>query len=787
MKIKDYDFIWSCYSSSDIESIMSDVKLSDNNYKFYFVLDTYDVVENFLPYTEMELFSKGHTNQLAQKYICYDYLFDKLTNERVLLPDEYKIELLAAKNKLQRHLKEARAVLSNIQKLKEETPDFSDFRRTNEFFKKNFEIILLLLIINNKKSKILDEFRDFVRDRLSISEIEASPQDHEQVNNIFKNTSSTTLSVEIFKQWVDINKLFLVSIEDDNHRHIFLENTFRDIQVIERLSKINKALKDNGLKYFVIYLSTAHKTPSLFKLMEERTNVKNAQNIYPANFHRNVFQYFLLRKFLTEYKHDTDKSLAILASMKTSKQRLEGFKDAQIHEIGKDALATITEMFEEASSALDNHFYFSIYQKYKGAFFLGRENSPIEPNVIQKIFQEIDNNPELITDVNSLSFTLTQVNQSLDVITILGSLERRVSKDLIRNPYQHLPVLLFRSENIKIEISRCIHDFVNTMIESGKEGESRSRHFLINEASKKLTTLISAIGTPNSARERLIRSILMSYITLFANNKNQTEEALINEFNAHLEIIQALSLNVDFNNSSSASLRFKHKPNSLALEVSYILLWLYRRNNKELDGIELGEALINSYPTDARIHHGLALCYLVKAYNQMNSLPREQVIFEFKKSERYLISALELLIEEMSSTKLESEYETELTLKTQTAILNSIANIKIRLFELSEQAEIARILEGLELITIIKELFLKLNLKYEKHATYIGTEIELLYFTALVHQKRGDILAAREAIVKSSILLSHLKNLNEYKYSDDFFRERFKKLAPLMNDLIRLK
>jgi hypothetical protein len=127
-----------------------------------------------------------------------------------------------------------------------------------------------------------------------------------------------------------------------------------------------------------------------------------------------------------------------------------------------------------------------------------------------------------------------------------------------------------------------------------------------------------------------------------------------------------------------------------------------------------------------------------------------------------------------------------LILKTITAILNSLVNIKIRHL-LPEADDMDTLNDCFRLIEELKGILASLGLAYDKHTTYIGTEIELKYFLALFYKNTHQIPKARAEITAASNMLTELKKLPDYEFTSDFFKNRFSKIAPLMNELMQRK
>jgi hypothetical protein len=764
--------------------VISDVELLGHGTKLLFVLDTYDVVENYLPYTEMELFSKGQTNQLAQRFLCYDHLFGSFNKTKILVPNEYRIELLAAKNRLQWQLREATVVLNNLSKLKKSTPDFLDFQKTSDFFKKHFEIILLLLIMSNKKAKILDEFLNFLRDRLVISDVKFDTEDSEEVNEIFKSSKATEFSVELYDQYVESNRLLLASIENEIKRQRLLENTSRDIQVIERIMKINKALRDKGLKYFVIYISSAGKTPNLFNLLRKSKGL-DAYSPQELSFNRNIFQYFLMDKLVAEYRHDIPKLISKLKSIKEAKKALGDSVQIETDPLSKQTLDEIGKVLEDGSSSLDNHFYLSIFSRYKKIFTDSQPDIQVDGEEITRILKEIDGSQDLGYDIANMEYSLSEVNQSIVMSRLINNFERRVSKDIIRNSYQHLPILLFYND-FNSNLSEPLYSLVNMIIEIDKS-EKQQKNQIRNNLLNTLNQILLNTNIHRTASSRLSRLIVISYISLLMNNENQDEESLITEFTSYLVTLKGVNTTIDLKQTLiENNIKFDIRKDSLALEISYILIWLYRRNNREDVAISIGTDLLKDYSSEPRLLHGVGLSYLVKAYNQTNRLPSRAVIEIFQTAEQYLTKSLQNFDSQFDRFS-PSGFGRALQLKTLTAILNSLINIKMRIFELIESESPDILLDGLGLLNQIKEIFIEMEVEYNNHVTYLGTELELLYHLSSYYKFQNNFTVAREYIIRASLLYLSLKNLDEYKFLDVSFKNRFEKIPELMNQLMLKK
>lgn len=770
-----HDFIWNCYKSNDLDGIAQDVDLINKGYKLFYVLDTYDVVENYLPYIELQLFSRRKTSQLVQRFLCYDHLFDGNSETKFLLPNEYKVELLAAKNRLQVQLKSVDITLENLKKLKEETPDFTDHEKTSDFFKKHFEIILLLLIIANKKGKILDEFLNLLRTRLLINDIIVSSDDSTEINAIFSDTKASLFSVDFFNRYIDNHRVFIQSISE-NDRLLFLENTFRDIQVIERLYNINSKFKERNLKYYVIYLSTASKTPALFKILHE---LKSEFSSNHEDFHRNIFQYFLSDKFINEFKNNITPVDEMINELKQTLIRIEN-NAPKSSDFTSGAWKAVEKMFEDGSNSLDNHIYLSIYKKYNSTFSQLSKSGDVvfEPDQLKKILNEING---LDPTVSTFQFNLSEVNKSIDLSVMSSSFERRIPKDIIRNSHQHLPILLFQDEQSDLHLRGHLYQLINLLIDNKnniKLNEGKTREILLKELNQVLSST-----TTSSVYSRLIRAVTASYLSLWLNT-SQSEESIIIEFNVHLKIVEEVNTKTDYDKSNSDNrMSYTKRNTSLATEIKYILLWLYRRNDQWSKAMDLANQALEEGDEQPRVHHGMGLCHLAQAYRHYETFSKDQVLSVFASADYSLMKALNQYRAQIAKTDIKST-EWQLLRKTEAAILNSIANILIRRFELNNKTEISLLQRATEIMKELKRIFNHLELSVNSHAPYFGTHIELQYQIANYYYEMGDSQKSLVLIRQAAIDLSELKQLPEYQYSDEFFKPRFKEIPKLLSKLI---
>ncbi len=794
--IKRYDFILSNYSVSDISRIRQDWQLRHQGYHFLYIIDPYDIVENYLPYTEVELFAGISIHSQVHKFICYDYFFGGLNYTKTILFDEYKIELLAAKNKVTKHLREVKNVFSNIERLRKETGNFHlSSEKTISFFYENMELILLLLILESKKSNILEEFLEFLRTRLFISKSdELDGQIEPDIAEIIAKCKPGPQSTHVFDKFVDENIIRILSTDKIEERQVFLENTFRDIQVMDRVSQINSSFSRDNKKYFAIYLSSARKTKDLFKGFKSQMPLEFSDSNL-SRFHRNIFQYFLFDRICLEYgDNEMEGFLAldcledILSSAKERQDRASDFE-----RLPSGVQKFITKLFTEKSNGLDNHFLINLFENYNSTFSKGSLNTDSQKvySKIVEMIRKIDKNKEAINaDLFDLNFSLSQLQQAsrmVDSVIIFKDFNReyKPGKDIIRDPYHHLPNLLFINDSFDSSIKDRLHAFLAVLIEVFNS-DNRTLIMYANN-------LLEALG---SKRENYweLRTILIPYINLMAENKNdfasdsselfrysKEDDSLISYYEKCRKIFDISRQKLVQNNKNILS---TNDESLLSTEVAYILIWVYRRAGKEDEGIELALSLINKQTdNDPRIFQGLALCYVARLFKMIKA-----GLYDYKDigkligtTSQYLKLAIDGFKHLINNST--NSHCSELLFKNLVAVLNTNANLYLQRYIVQGESDESLIVCAKSDIEEIKSLFnaeplSKLN--YFAYPTYVVTELEISYFEITIFIKNKEINKARAKILESLVRKREIeKRVELTKYIDSHFLEGIQKIEKL--------
>lgn len=788
----DYTSLLSCYTADDIKCLIDDCKHLQQGHQLLYVIDTYDIVENYLPYIQTETFAKKDLNEQAQKFICYDHFFSSRNKSVTVLLDEYKIELLAAKNKLSRHLKNAGAVLNNLSILKEETNDFvNNLEKAEEFFKKHFEIILLFLIIGRKKDSILDEFFLFIKDRLNISELKAlNVSDPGALTEVFTTSKSTERSNDLFRSYVEENKGQLLGLSDATKRYVYLENTFRDIQAIERVLIVNKSFLSKSLPYKLIYLSSANKTKEIFRVFH-----RSDPDAEDLNIHRNIYQYFLLDRVYAEYEKEPDKAIQLLESLYELLSRIAAEKDwsqATSEKIFKEEqVAGIVDLlFNERSNIIDNHFYLSIYEQYRNLFEADKitGNSPTSNNDVVKIIQLVDKNKEqYFNRLSDLDFSFSQLNQTYEILETYHSVEEydpgyKYGKDIIRDPYHHVPYLLLLNGDLDNTLTASLQEFLNCICVTNLHDKRKLQSLL--------STVLNQISRLDQQyiNNRFLKSLLITYINFIAQWKDNAtsiatlEDTIIRDLEKQYNIAkyQAAQLNLEkVQIHQQVDLSFRR--NFFQVEIGYLLIWLYRRNDRITDSIALAQQLLDNDNKDPRILHGLGLSFTASVYDHIDKLSPDAAEINIKQALKYLTEAAVGFERTINATPF--HFMKEIIIKNLMAISNLQADMMLRMIELSKDVNWAHINAARDHIEKIKILSPLNDLRYEENITYNCTEFEIEYYEAVWYHNAS---MKAMALTKVQNAKARMERIMGSPFYESFIVNYFQKKRIAIINLLKL-
>lgn len=506
-KIDDTHFLNS-YTVNDIEIIKEDFIEKHAGCHFLYVVDTFDIVENYLPYSKTDIFSNNKSGPLAHKYVCYDHFFGNHNKENTILLDEYKPELTELRLRLSRELRELNNTIQNIETLRKHTEDFStNLKDAQEYVDKNFENLMLILVLAGKKDNILSEFYLFLKERINITELKIG-EDAPAIESIFNEIVPTTGSVELFRDFMDRFSMHYISIDDIEKRNINIRNTLTDFRAIERVILINDSIRKKNKPYKVIYFSSASKTAKIIDLFNAVSSDPN-----PTKVHRNIYHYFLLDLLWKAYDKNRDGGIAMLDSLKSIVQHLKSNKSFEnLREISKaeSFLNLMQHTLENGSYGAEKNLYLAIYNNnYRNL----DKHFDLIPETMRIAFQAILGQKKSIEEFN---LSISQLNQTYEILDASIQLEDytpayKYGKDIIKDPFHHLPYLpfLFNDNHVKSNLLTKLYEFLNNACSFDQNKKRKVKmKLLLWEIMNDIVTLDKS----DNHNIKLLKSLLTTYL-----------------------------------------------------------------------------------------------------------------------------------------------------------------------------------------------------------------------------------------------------------------------------------
>lgn len=804
-KIDDTHFLNS-YTVTDIEIIKEDFREKQLGYHFLYVVDTFDIVENYLPYSKTDIFSGNKSGVLAHKYVCYDHFFGNHNKENTILLDEYKSELTELRLRLSRDLRVFNNTIQNIETLRKHTEDFStNLKDAQEYVDKNFENLMLILVLAGKKNNILSEFYLFLKERINITELKIG-EDSRAIESIFSEIAPTSFSVELFREFMERFSMHYISIDDIDKRNTNIRNTLTDFRAIERVLLINDSIRKKNKPYKVIYFSSASKTAKIMDLFNAASSDSRPQNV-----HRTIYHYFLLDLLWKAYDKNPDGGIAMLDSLKSIVQHLKtnkSFEDSKEISKAESFLSLMQHTLEDGSYGAEKNLYQAIYNNnYKDNL---DKHFDLIPETMRIAFQAVLEQKKSIEEFN---LSISQLNQTYEILDASIQFEDytpayKYGKDIIKDPFHHLPYLpfLFNDYNIKSHLLNKLYDFLNNAcsFDPNKRRKVKMKLLLWE-----IMNDIVSLDKSDNHNLKLLKSLLTTYLNFVAQRKNKTKEdpdsdrerkntaeeklehRILADIILQFEItsLQSYHIEVQEEDEKKMAKVIRDSSHPFSREMTYILMWLYRRDEEYGPAIKVGVEFLTRYPKDPRISHGLGLAYVANLYRSIKpDVKKSHLIEQINTAIKYLKDARDHyhpVKKGVTNPDLIS-----IITKNQAAICNLLADLHIRLIQIDEKINETYLINARFYIGIIDKLLTNdLHLDYKQNATYNATEFECEYFEGL------QILGAKEITLSKykttpnkQALESGIKTLSSAKkraedikrlpdydlYVDKFFRDKEK-------------
>ncbi len=787
------------FSIKQLQDVIDDIKLDQEGYEIYYIVDTYDIMNYALPFSQGD-FNGDKSKATSHRTIAYDTIFDKKAKSNLILLDEYKLELLSLKNQIHDKLKGFPRIKQKLIQLIQSKGIESEenLREAANIVKRNFDIIIALQIFVEYGDNIYQRFTNLLNNNLTIFEFNTGNREFDVIaDNIFDNTRTTNLTSIIYDKYVDKVKYKLISMDTDYERFNYLENAYRDIAVIDRIIGITKKFNEKYREKKIVfqYLSSApYKTSSLFGILKDLDIGIN------HNFNRNIFQCFLYKSFkkLNRERDSTTEIIELLYNTMLEKSFIEKSINI-IDEINprkeNDFIKNMNILLLDSENDIKNTLIYNSYEEHSKTLknALKQIQSTSQRKILSNFFNRTDsflqNDSSLF--LNKFECATLSIQKYRQTYLLSNRVfdndelyEIRIpfGKDIIRNTFQHLPVLPFIGD--ENDYSESMNEICKLITQSPNTKHNKVD---FNTAIKTIIQQLSKNPTIN-IKEITIEFIILSYLNLITKtsktfelsvreNYNNSENELVDALKAQRSII-AKTMISGFHNKLNNKLDITERKGQFLKEIDYLLLWLLRRNHncsmnetnlvcsscKYDEVITFGEECISKYTNDGRFYHGLALAFHSKGYAKLlhckNEKDNSSIVIELlSNSNQLLLKSLDYYNKSVENTKNETTFL--LLVRNIIAIYNTIIDCKLRNYQLSINKNENLLKEAEEYIQLIKVNFQRINEDISDYPTINHTIAELCYCESKLHFDREEYSKSFEKVSSATFVIYNFENKKE--------------------------
>jgi hypothetical protein len=601
-------------STEDVQVLLNDLELEKKGYVINYIIDPYDIFRFSFPYgIKFGETATRSLDEIGDEMLAYTHLFD---NNKPVLLDEYEHELFTNREQIQKHRNDILSgniftrFLENYNSLSEEKKEkaLDELRQTLSF----------LLASSVIKDTFADKCEEICK-KLQINDFVAKTPNKKDENLIleaFKNNRRTKWSEEAFISWVttsDKDGDFENSKDISNE----LEAAFRDFVAVDRICNLNKDLQQNNLskKNLFLYFSSARKSEKIFstEMVKKHLPIINGESYNVLRQAKHSFIMFLLGgqspekiiealktlKGITEkWEKETDIKKEINNDNKTW---LDDWKQARRNQLEDDSIKRQINKhinFQEAIKSQirllegKNHTEFIEYFKN---LLLESENAKSS----EESLGEMDR-------TYSIEFGLAKL---LKIVNEEKLINIHKGKDSIFGSYHHLPILLFLTQNDKVqkELRNLLHELIGFIVKSPQQRQKNEAEFF-----KSLNNVYNKAESIYRNDEKLSpATLLQSLVYLILPFENQ-EQQEVKAFGFVWDKITLSGLS-GIGKEKKLTHTFKYFNNMTVpfkiwkADYQYFLIWSSRRKNDIDESLAFAEEAIKEYPKDPRFYHGKCL------------------------------------------------------------------------------------------------------------------------------------------------------------------------------------
>lgn len=810
VKSEIYNFL-SNFRPNNILNIIEDIKLINDGYKIYYIVDTYDIVNYALPFIDESKIDINDKSQLSHKAIAYDCIFNNNEDKNLLILDEYKLELLSIKNNIFERLKGFSKVKKQLYRLfqQDKIRNESNVDNIVKLIKDNFEIIIAIQIFSEYGDNIYQRFFKLLNENIYIFDFESTNTVLEEIIvNVFDENRPSKITNDLFDLFVKDIQFKLLSMDTDMERYLYLENAYRDIAVIERILKVNETFKVRfpSKKVIFQYLSsTPFKTDKLFDLLKKMTPK------YGLEINRNIFQCYLLKilKSLSINKYSVESIMELLHKVMLQKAFAEesikrdwdknetnNIVQNKLDPLEKLAIIdTINKLLNDSVNDIKNTFLYKTYEEHKNKLNISLNNIKEEKHreelldFFKKTDSYLNKNSSLIQNFASNTISIQKyrktyilANRFYDKKAFYHEIKIPYGKDIIRNNFQHLPVLLFitEKENEYKDLMYQIFDLILAPKKLSNDESNSFNLFIINIINR--LTKLSAKNLKDITFEFLILSYLNiitksspAYEEVNSKNIEENETEILSELETQKELLKD-SIITSVVNIDKKKIEIQSREISYLREIDYLILWLKRRNfncinegNEQINCnecdicnydrvIKFGIECTENYPDDGRFYHGLALAYHSQAYGFLLSCKKpsnkDTKVIEHLGLSRYYLKLANRKYKSLERIIKES-LPLSLLRKNIIAVHNTLIDGMLREFEMSDHKNNKLLLNASTEFKQIRNYFNLVDDNLYNYPTISHTEAELNYYEANKFFEDKKYPDALEKILSATSLIKY--------------------------------
>ncbi len=589
-------------TKDEIAALIQEEELRQKNYVFYYVIDTYDIINYCYPFNRFSddvslnkdyIFSEQLTFTEffnSEEQLVLSDVVENSVNTPLLFFDEYKPEFTKLRESIERMTKyqdyNRKTLEKKVHEYLDKDPD--KILNSSEFVTllcaSNGVAVSTLEKFNNLKNRLRIEESDFLGDELPSAFIEC-----------FQTFKSSEIAFQLLSEIKDRYRLSEDETESETYRY-FLQK-YRDCCVVDRIIQINKhleaeSIKDNsGKRICLLFLSSDASARTLFsKFMDKYCPLIGGQK-FP--FFRNTGQLFL----------------QLLCDNKSNPNRYEY----------KEMLRNAKKAAEDKENNIDNRYFSSFLQK-EYSKKINDVRKPIQFNGLESFFRERDiianatytqpneNTHERIRELlaqakkqysalqsqpvafKNLESEHSLRSEFLESLKKIGKNSNAESifllirgNDPIYGRNHHLPILFRLEGEFQVEIQHLITALLDDL-----DSNSQTKDILIEQLTKIAEAYLEK--KTFTAEAFLMRAFLFMVLPFGEKTVHKSDDAI-----KDLELGKWLSKN--------------EKNNALTKEFLYALCWANRRNKKYAEAIKNAKAGLEIDNADPRFYHGLALVY----------------------------------------------------------------------------------------------------------------------------------------------------------------------------------